>query len=137
MMIVIVPLWLVTLQPSGLMIGLMIGARSLMAILFSIPGGALMDRIGPRRVIVGFAILGVATTPLYPLMPWVMAVMLLQVLNGFSETTVWNGVQTLMGQFMKGDHEFAGRPGHRPRDLRLRPGRRAAADDLDDFESDG
>ena len=109
MMSVIVPLWLITLQPSGLMIGLMIGARSLMAILFSIPGGALMDRIGARRVIIGFAVLGLATTPLYPLMPWIVAVMLLQVLNGFSETTVWNGIQTLMGQFMKGDHEFAGR----------------------------
>ena len=109
MMNVVVPLWIVTIEPSPLMIGIAIGARSFMPLCFSIHGGAMMDRIGTRRVVVFFAVIAMVTAPLYPLMPWLFAVIILQMLNGMSTTMGWVGAQTLVGQIMRGSATHAGR----------------------------
>lgn len=55
---VLMPLWAVTLDPRPFMIGLVIGSRFLLPILFSIHGGAMMDRLGTRRVMLGAGIIG-------------------------------------------------------------------------------
>ncbi len=109
MMNVVVPLWIVTIEPSPLMIGIAIGSRSFMPLCLSIHGGAMMDRVGTRRVVVFFAVIAMVTAPLYPLMPWLIAVIILQMLNGLSTTMGWVGAQTLVGQVMRGSATHAGR----------------------------
>ncbi len=109
MMNVVVPLWIVSIEPSPLMIGIAIGARSFLPLCLSIHGGAMMDRVGTRRVVVFFAVIAMVTAPLYPLMPWLIAFIILQMLNGMSTTMGWVGAQTLVGQVMRGSATHAGR----------------------------
>ena len=58
---VLIPLWALHLGASPLMTGLMIGARHFLTTIFSIHGGALMDRLGTRRVLIWFALIGAVT----------------------------------------------------------------------------
>ena len=55
---VVLPLWALHLGASPMMIGLVLGARHILTTVFSIHGGALMDRMGTRRVLLWFAVLG-------------------------------------------------------------------------------
>ncbi len=48
---------------------------------------------------------------MYPLAPWVWAVIILQMLGGLASTMSWMGAQTLIGQVMKGDTTHSGRLG--------------------------
>lgn len=106
---VIIPLWMLQLDPSPLMVGLALGARQLLPVLFSIHGGALMDRMGIRRVLVWFSFIGVITPLLYPMFPFLWAVILLQILSGISATMGWIGTQAQIGAVMKGAPQYAGR----------------------------
>lgn len=106
---VLIPLWAIHLGASPLMTGLMIGARHLLTTVFSIHGGVLMDRLGTRRVLVWFALIGAVTPFLFPVMPWVWAVIVLQMLGGISSSFGWMGAQALIGQMMKGSPIYAGR----------------------------
>lgn len=105
----VVPLWLVSLDASPMMIGLSLGAYTFLPLLMSIPGGAIIDRLGARRVVVAFGILVVGLMPLYPLLPWVPAVIVLQMLVGLSTSMNWISAQALVGQRMKGHPTYAGR----------------------------
>ncbi len=106
---VIVPLWLVKLEASPIMIGISLGAYTFLPLLLSIPGGALIDRMGARRVIITFGLTVVCLTPLYPLLPWVPALIVLQMLAGLAISMGWISTQTLVGQRMKGNPLYAGR----------------------------
>ena len=106
---VIVPLWLVTLDASPIMIGVSLGAYTFLPLLLSIPGGALIDRLGARRVITTFGLLVVCLTPLYPLLPWIPALIALQMLVGLAISMGWISTQALVGQRMKGNPVYAGR----------------------------
>ncbi len=106
---VVVPLWLVKLDASPMMIGISLGAYTFLPLLLSIPGGALIDRLGARRVIVTFGVLVVCLTPLYPLLPWIPALIVLQMLVGLSVSMGWISAQALVGQRMKGTPTYAGR----------------------------
>ncbi|HSR55833.1 MAG TPA: MFS transporter, partial [Alphaproteobacteria bacterium] len=106
---VLIPLWAIHLGASPLMTGLMIGARHLLTTVFSIHGGVLMDRLGTRRVLVWFGLIGAVTPFLFPVMPWVWAVIVLQMLGGISSSFGWMGAQALIGQMMKGSPIYAGR----------------------------
>jgi len=106
---VVVPLWLILLQPSAFEFGLVMGARALLPFLLSIHGGAMMDRLGPRRVMLFFASVGLILPILFPLLPWIAAACVLQLLVGLTTTMSWVGAQTLVGQTMKGNAGFAGR----------------------------
>jgi MFS family permease len=106
---VILPLWAIHLNASPLMIGLILGARHLLTMVFSIHGGALMDRLGTRRVLVWFAAIGALTPFLFPIMPWLWAVVVLQMLGGISSSFAWMGAQALVGQIMRGSPLYAGR----------------------------
>ena len=106
---VVVPLWIVLLNPSPFMIGIAIGARQVLPMLFSIHGGALMDRLGTRRVMLVFAVTAVFIPLGYPLMPWMSAIIVLQMLGGFTVMMCWVGAQSFIGHTMKGKPTYAGR----------------------------
>jgi MFS family permease len=109
MAITIVPLWVVGLDLSPFMLGIVLGCRPVLALFLSIHVGVLMDRIGGRRMLLFLAILGVIVPLLYPALPYVWAVIVLQMLWGFADSTGWLGAQTLVGQLMHGRTVYAGR----------------------------
>ena len=92
---VITPLYAYTMNPSPL--------------LFSIHGGALMDRVGSRRVMLVCATVGALLPLLYPMAPGIWALVVLQMLLGISESMGWIGAQTMIGQYMYGKTSYAGR----------------------------
>ncbi len=109
MLKVVVPLWALHLNMSPTMIGVAIGAASVLPLILAIHGGVLMDRLGTRRVTLCFAFLTTVLVPLYPAMPLVGAVVVLQMLTGLTTNMSWIGAQTLICQFTKGDTAAIGR----------------------------
>lgn len=109
LMAVILPLYLVSLKPTALMIGIVIGSRTFLPLLFSIHGGSMIDKIGARRVIFWSAIILSSVTFLYPTTYWLPLIILFQMIAGHAATMGWIGAQTLIGQRMKGDATYAGR----------------------------
>ena len=107
---VVVPLWAaVELDASLFMVGVIIASRQLLPVTMSIHGGALLDRFGPRSVIMVLGALGACSTVLVPFFPFIWATILLQIVIGFCETTNWIGVQSAVGTLMRGKAIFAGR----------------------------
>jgi MFS family permease len=106
---VVLPLWVISLNPSPLMVGVVLGARQFLPLFFSIHAGALIDRIGPRKVMLFFAVLGVIIPLLYPVMPWLAAALVLQLFAGLSDSVGWLGAQTMVGKLLKGRTRYAGR----------------------------
>lgn len=109
MMKVVVPLWAVRLQMSPGAIGLAVGAAGFLPFLFSIHGGALMDKFGTRRVNLVFAVVATVTILLYPTLPWAAAVIGLQLVYGLSSNIGWMGAQALIVQYAPGDTGAIGR----------------------------
>jgi MFS family permease len=105
----IVPLWLVALGTSPFVIGTIVAARYIGPLLFSIHGGALMDRLGTRRVMIFFAALSAAIALLYPLASWIPLVFFLQLVGGLADSLGWVGAQTLTGQVLHGNPTYTGR----------------------------
>ena len=99
----IVPLWAVLMgvSPSG--IGALIAAKSLLTLFLAIHGGAMMDRLGARRVMLFFAAFTGCVAALYPALPWFPLMILLQMLIGFSSNMSWIGAQTIIAQIGRGD----------------------------------
>ena len=107
---VVVPLWAaIELDASLFMVGVIIASRQLLPVTMSIHGGALLDRFGPRTVIMVLGMLGAALTALVPFFPVIWATILFQIIIGFCETTNWIGVQSAVGTLMKGNAIYAGR----------------------------
>tara|TARA_R110002110_G_scaffold84670_4_gene220133 strand:+ start:692 stop:2005 length:1314 start_codon:yes stop_codon:yes gene_type:complete len=107
---VVVPLWAaVELEASLFMVGIIIASRQLLPVTMSIHGGALLDRFGPRSVIMVLGVLGACSTALVPFFPFIWATILFQIVIGFCETTNWIGVQSAVGTLMKGNAVYAGR----------------------------
>lgn len=106
---VIIPLWALQLGASPVMIGLIVSARQALVIAFSIHGGALQDRFGPRAVIMVMGVAGAAVFLLYPLAPTVWGAVALQMVSGFLEVTGWIGAQALVGVLLRGEAVYAGR----------------------------
>ncbi|MFN4281311.1 MAG: MFS transporter [Alphaproteobacteria bacterium] len=105
----IIPLLALSLGFSASEIGILIGARSLLPLFFSIHGGALMDRLGTRRVmLVGTAAAGVMAL-LFPATGWFPFLLLLQALSGLIMNMNWIGAQTLIAQVCHGDAVTLGR----------------------------
>jgi MFS family permease len=114
----IVPLWcLLSLGMSATMIGIAAGARSALATVFSIHSGAMLDRLGVRRVMIFCAIASIILTVLYPFIPLITSVMgiqlllivILQLITGFLHTIGWIGCQTQIGQLTRGSPKHMGR----------------------------
>lgn len=106
---IILPVWLASAGESAASIGLIIGSKHILPILFAIHGGALMDRFGARGVMIGCLALCVVAMPLFPLVGWLPAIVLLQMVAGFGSSMGWLGAQTLFGQTLRRDHVYAGR----------------------------
>jgi MFS family permease len=106
---VVVPLWVATIESSPLLIGIVLGSRHLLPLFLSIHGGALMDRLGGRRVMVFFGIVGIITPLLFPIMPWIWTILVLQMIAGLSDSMGWLGAQTLIGHHMRGSTTYTAR----------------------------
>jgi MFS family permease len=109
MAMTIVPLWVVQLDLSPFWLGLVLGCRPVLPLFLSIHMGALLDRVGARRVMLFFAFLGLLAPLLYPALPWVWAIIVAQLIWGLADTTSWIGAQALVGQLMGARTVYAGR----------------------------
>lgn len=106
---VVVPLHAYSLDPSPFTFGLVFSAAHVLPLFFSIHTGALIDRIGARRVLLFCTTLGAIVPLFYPLAPGIWALIFLQMLLGFAESMGWLGAQTMIGQYMQGKTRYAGR----------------------------
>jgi MFS family permease len=106
---VVLPLWLASVGVSTTMIGVVVGSRHLLPFLLSIHGGALMDRVGVRQLMIGCALVSAAALPLFPVVGWIPAVIMLQMLNGYGSSMGWIGAQTCFGRLLSGSSTYAGR----------------------------
>jgi len=104
--IFLIPLYALSLGMSAGEVGMLVGGRSLLAVFLSIHVGVLMDRLGTRRVTLFFVWMAMAIAPLFPLVPWFWALLLMQVLNGAALQFAWSGLQTLIAQLADGEAEF-------------------------------
>lgn len=102
MTITVMPLWVLQMDLSPFLLGLVLGCRPVLPLLFSIHTGTLIDRIGGRKVMIFFAVILLVPPVLYPAMPWVWAVIALQMMMGLADSMGWLGAQALVGQLMKG-----------------------------------
>ena len=64
----LIPLYALSLGMSAGQIGMLVGARSLLAVFLSIHVGVLMDRLGTRRVALFFVWTAMAMAPVFPLL---------------------------------------------------------------------
>mgnify|MGYP003641525087 FL=1 len=106
---IIVPLWALYLGVSPGIIGVLLGIRHFPGLLFAIHGGVLLDRLGARPIMIIFAAMAVAVPLLFPIMPWVWAMLVLQMVWGFATTMTWMGAQTCVSQMMRGSTRHAAR----------------------------
>ena len=109
MLRVVVPLWALQLGMSPSMIGIAIGAGGVLPFLLSIHGGVLMDRFGTRRVNVILTLLGTIAMALYPLLPIASALIVLQMITGFTTNMGWMGAQSMIVQIAPGDTAVIGK----------------------------
>src|SRR5690349_15712987 len=105
----LIPLYGLSLGLDASEIGILVGARSIVALLLSIHIGVLMDRFGTRRVTLFFVWMGMALAPLFPLVPGFWVLLLLQLVNGAAVSFAWSGAQTLIAQLAEGDARHLGR----------------------------
>ncbi|PPR09893.1 MAG: hypothetical protein CFH41_02276 [Alphaproteobacteria bacterium MarineAlpha11_Bin1] len=109
MMTLIIPLWALDIGASAFWIGMAIAARAFLAMFFSIQTGAIMDRLGTRRVTLTLGALGTILVLIYPLVPSITGMILLQVVVGFLHLTCWIGAQALVGRVTRGEPSLMGR----------------------------
>src|SRR3954453_21283652 len=107
--IFLMPLYCLSLGMSASEIGIIVGARSALAVFLSIHVGVLMDRFGTRRVTMVFVWTGICLAPVFPLVPWFWPLLLLQIVNGGALSFAWSGSQTLIAQLAEGDAGYIGR----------------------------
>jgi MFS family permease len=105
----LIPLYGLSLGFDASEIGILVGARSIVAMFLSIHIGVLMDRFGTRKVTLFFVWAWMALAPLFPLVPWFWTLLLLQLINGAAVSFAWSGAQTLIAQLAEGDARYLGR----------------------------
>ncbi|HEX3953386.1 MAG TPA: MFS transporter [Stellaceae bacterium] len=107
--IFLIPLYGLSLGMNATQVGMLVGARSALAVFLSIHVGALMDRYGTRRVTLICVWTGIFLAPVFPLVPWFWPLLLLQTINGGALSFAWSGSQTLIAQLADGEAEYIGR----------------------------
>lgn len=105
----LMPLYGLKIGLNAAEIGTLVGARTVLTLLFSIHIGSLMDRFGTIRVMKFFAIACIFIAPLYPMTDTFAGLLVLQILAGGAVSFGWAGAQTLIAQISKGDAEYIGR----------------------------
>src|ERR1700760_5067264 len=78
----LIPLYALSLGFDGSEIGILVGARSIIAMFLSIHIGVLMNRFGTRKVTLFFVWTGMALAPLFPLASAFWALLLFQLVKG-------------------------------------------------------
>lgn len=109
MIMVVMPLWLIHIGVSPLMLGIILGARHFLVMLYSIHGGAMMDRMDTRRIMLAFAWVGIIAPFLFPMFPVPWAIILIQMVAGYCTAIGWIGAQAMIGQALKGSALHSGR----------------------------
>lgn len=107
--LIIVPLYALSLGATPSQIGLIVGARYAMPLFFGIHGGAMVDRLGAKRMALIFGFISLALVPLYPLMVWFPALLTLQLMVGMTTSFSWIGVQTTIIHQTGGNTTYLGR----------------------------
>ena len=105
----LIPIYGLSLGMSASQIGMLVGARSVLAVFLSIHIGVLMDRFGTRRVTLFFVWTAMALAPVFPVLRWFWPLLLLQIVNGGALQFAWSGSQTLIAQLGEGEAEYLGR----------------------------
>jgi MFS family permease len=105
----LIPVYALSLGFDASEVGMLVGARSILAMFLSIHVGVLMDRFGTRKVALFFVWAGMALAPLFPLLPWFWPLLLLQLISGATVSFAWSGAQTLIAQLTEGDARYLGR----------------------------
>jgi MFS family permease len=105
----LIPLYGLSLGLDASEIGILVGARSILALFLSIHIGVLMDRFGTRAVTLVFVWIGMLMAPLFPLAPGFWSLLLLQLISGAATSFAWSGAQTLIAQLAEGDAKYIGR----------------------------
>jgi MFS family permease len=105
----LIPLYGLSLGLDASEIGILVGARSILALFLSIHIGVLMDRFGTRRVTLFFVWTGMILAPLFPLVPGFWTLLLLQLVSGAAVSFAWSGAQTLIAQLAEGDAGYIGK----------------------------
>jgi MFS family permease len=105
----LMPLYALSLGFDAAEVGILVGARSIVAMFLSIHIGVLMDRFGTRRVTLFFVWASMTLALLFPLVPWFWNLLLLQLVNGAAVSFAWSGVQTLIAQLAEGEARYLGR----------------------------
>ena len=100
---IVVPLWAVLQGASPAEIGGLVSARSLLTFFLAIHGGALMDRLGTRRVMLFFTAMTGLLAAVYPVLPWLPVMLVLQMMIGFASNMTWIGAQTMIALVTGGD----------------------------------
>jgi MFS family permease len=78
----LMPLYALSLGFDVAEVGILVGARSIVAMFLSIHIGVLMDRFGTRKVTLFFVWTSMVLAPLFPLVPWFWSLLALQLVNG-------------------------------------------------------
>jgi MFS family permease len=105
----LIPLYGLSLGFDAEQVGVLVGARSMLALFLSIHVGTLMDRFGTRAVTLVCVWTGMLLAPLFPLATGFWALLLLQLINGAAVSFAWSGAQTLVAQLTEGDARHLGR----------------------------
>jgi MFS family permease len=105
----LIPLYALSLGFDASEVGILVGARSIVAMFLSIHIGVLMDRFGTRKVTLFFVWTGMVLAPLFPFVPWFWGLLLLQLVNGAAVSFAWSGAQTLIAQLAEGEARYLGR----------------------------
>jgi MFS family permease len=105
----LIPLYGLSLGLDASEIGILVGARSVVALFLSIHVGVLMDRFGTRSVTLVFVWAGMVLAPLFPLASGFWPLLVLQLVNGAAVSFAWSGTQTLIAQLTEGDARHIGR----------------------------
>jgi MFS family permease len=105
----LIPLYGLSLGLDASEIGILVGARSILGMFLSIHIGALMDRVGTRKVTLFFVWTAMALSPLFPLVPGFWPLLMLQLVNGATVSFAWSGAQTLIAQVVEGDARYLGK----------------------------
>ena len=105
---VVLPLWLASMGYSAATIGIVVGAKHVLPLFFAIHGGALIDRLGARRVMLASAMASAVLLPLFPMQGFIVVIIVLQMLNGMASALCWIGAQACFGRVMHGHADYAG-----------------------------
>src|SRR5499427_7093028 len=86
----LIPLYGLSLGLDAAEIGVLVGARSILALFLSIHIGVLMDRFGTRAVTLVFVLVRDFPAALFPLAGSFWVLLLLQLVNGAAVSFAWS-----------------------------------------------